>query len=418
MKIWILAILVVLFLATVNAQSPRTIDPLKVVYALNCGGTQGFKSEHGFEYQKDQYFRSAGTQVADYPDNHPGIPPEGIKYTKDKKLHQKERYSVQEWLDYDLPIPADGDYVLILMFSELNIMFTNQRVCHIYFGDSVVRPNHDTLKGGPKAQVPIYLPFSLKQGTVTYANNMFCEKAYDPSTKTLRLRFKKVSDNPKIDGIILFRGKLEETNFFHLDDLRNEWDKKFTSNRGKEQLRDMMMEHYMKNQRMKKHQRNDQDEHEEYEKEYIEVSEGSGGKGKIIGALILLGLVGICYYANSKSGSSYVDDQDEQDAGTKKSKRAGKVETKNTKEHSKEKESGGGTAAQVSKPKEDQQATKPKTAGSLEAEKSKLSKQQDQQADAGKGSSKQKQEDDADHEHDDDDGKNKKKKGGKAGKQK
>jgi len=149
--------------------------------------------------------------IAEYPDTHAGMPPEGIKYTKDKKLHQTERYSVKDWLEYNLPIPEDGEYVLILQFCELNFMYTKQRVCHIYFGDSVIRPNHDTLKGGRQSQVSIYLPFTLKEGQITYASHMDCERAYDPSTRTLKLRFKKVLDNPKIDGIILFKGKLVGT---------------------------------------------------------------------------------------------------------------------------------------------------------------------------------------------------------------
>lgn len=156
---------------------------------------------------KDKYFKQG--QIAEYPDNHPNLPPEGIKYTRDKKLHQNERYSVQDWLEYDLPIPEDGDYVLILQFCELNFFYTNQRVCHIYFGDTVVRPNHDTLKGGRQSQVSIYLPFTLKNGQITYAKHLDCENSYNRDTKTLRLRFKKVIDNPKVDGIILFKGKLE-----------------------------------------------------------------------------------------------------------------------------------------------------------------------------------------------------------------
>lgn len=146
--------------------------------------------------------------MADYPNNHPGIPPEGIKYTKDKQLHQSERYSMKEWLEYNLPIQEDGDYVLILQFCELNFMYTSQRVSHIYLGDSVVRPNHDTLKGGRQSQVSVYIPFRLRANVVTYADHMLCEKAFDESTKTLRLRFKKVLDNPKVDGIVLFKGRL------------------------------------------------------------------------------------------------------------------------------------------------------------------------------------------------------------------
>ena len=265
--------------------------------------------------------------MSEFPDNHPNMPPEGIKYTKDKKLHQSERYSTTDWLEYDLPIPSDGDYVLILHFCEVNLMYTNSRVSHIYFGDTVVRPSYDTLKVGNKQQVSLYLPFTLKNGKLVYTKNTECEKAYDSNSKLLRLRFKKVLDNPKVDGIVLFKGKLEETNFFFLDDMRREWDSKHTSNKGKEQLRDMMMEDYMRKKRMKKTVRNDHDEHEEFEKDFVEVGESGSGKGAIFGAIILAVLGGVCYYGNEqhkKKSSHFRGDSDNE--VSKNSKKAQKKE--------------------------------------------------------------------------------------------
>ena len=50
-----------------------------------------------------------------------------------------------------------------------------------------------------------------------------------------------------------------ETNFYHLDDLRRDFKKRYTSNRGSEQLRDVIMEEYMKNKRMRKASRNNRD---------------------------------------------------------------------------------------------------------------------------------------------------------------
>ena len=82
-----------------------------------------------------------------------------------------------------------------------------------------------------------------------------------------------------------------ETNFFHQDDLRREWDKRYTSNKGSEQLRDVMMEEYMKKKRMIKQQRNDREELEEFEKNYIEVEEFESSKGRYALLLVVLGLV-------------------------------------------------------------------------------------------------------------------------------
>lgn len=258
-------------------------------------------SEHGYEYQPDKYFKNG--QIADYPNNHPNLPAEGIKYTRDKLLHQRERYSTTGWLDYELPISADGDYVLILHFCELNFNNVNQRVTHIFLGETVVRPNHDTVRGGSKAQVSVYIPFSVRNNRVVYMKDIECDNALT-SSKALRLRFKAVYDNPKVDGIVLFKGTLEETNFFTLDESRRENDRKSSSsNKAKEQLRDQMMEGYMRKQRMRKVKRNDIDEFEEYEKEYIEVNESEGGTGKIIGIVILLGFIALDYFTYQKQSS-------------------------------------------------------------------------------------------------------------------
>lgn len=304
----------------------KLLDKNKVVYALNCGSDQTVQSEHGFEYGPDRYYKNGVPTT--HPENHGNILPEGIKYTKDKKLHLSERFCRDEWLDYELPIPGDGDYVLILQFTDLNLMYPGLRVFHIYFGDSVVRPNFDIIKGGRQSQVSLYLPFSLRLGEIQYANYLDCEKAYNSNTKTLRLRFKKYIENPKIDGIVLFKGKIEETNFFSLDENRKEWDSRVISNKGKEQLRDLMMEDYMKKKRMKKVARNDHDEHEEFEKDFIEINEEGGGKGKLIGLVILIALVGVCYYGSQRHSKKYSEvDQTEATTDKRSSKRKAREET-------------------------------------------------------------------------------------------
>ena len=152
---------------------------------------------------------------------------------------------------------------------------------------------------------------------------MDCDKAFDPATRTLKLRFKKVLDNPKVDGIILFKGKLAETNFYSLDELRRDWDKKFSSNKGKELLRDLMMEEYMKKKRMKKLVRNDNDEHEEYEKDFIEVSEESSSKLKFLVLALVVACLGYCYFGGASYKQRLEDSQAEGARQSKDSKRRG-----------------------------------------------------------------------------------------------
>ena len=90
----------------------------------------------------------------------------------------------------------------------MNFERLNQRVVNILLGDTIVRPSHDTLKAGRISSLNIYIPLTLKNGKVTYSGKLECVKALDASSN-LRLRFEPLIDNPKIDGIILFKGKLE-----------------------------------------------------------------------------------------------------------------------------------------------------------------------------------------------------------------
>lgn len=71
-----------------------------------------------------------------------------------------------------------------------------------------MRANHDTLKAGRLSSLNIYIPFNLSNGKIVYAGKFECENALDKNSH-LRLRFEPLIDNPKVDGIIMFKGKIE-----------------------------------------------------------------------------------------------------------------------------------------------------------------------------------------------------------------
>ena len=80
-------------------------------------------------------------------------------------------------------------------------------------GDTVVRPNHDTLKAGRVSSVGIYIPFELKNDQIIYADRIDCQNAYDAPNSSLRLKMVASRDNPKVDGIVLFKGTIEGKSF-------------------------------------------------------------------------------------------------------------------------------------------------------------------------------------------------------------
>ena len=91
----------------------------------------------------------------------------------------------------------------------MNFERTGQRVIDIMLGDTIVRPSHDTLKGGRINSVSIYIPFNVQEGSVRYADRLDCANAIDEERKTLKLVMHALRDNPKVDGIILFKGTIE-----------------------------------------------------------------------------------------------------------------------------------------------------------------------------------------------------------------
>lgn len=130
----------------------------------------------------------------------------------------------------------------------MNFERLNQRVVNILLGDTIVRPSHDTLRAGRISSLNIYIPISLRNRRVTYAGKLECSNAMDASSN-LRLRFEPLIDNPKVDGIIMFKGKLEgtfydfkthklETNFYLQDEMREYYDKTYTGRKNTELLRD------------------------------------------------------------------------------------------------------------------------------------------------------------------------------------
>jgi hypothetical protein len=66
------------------------------------------------------------------------------------------------------------------------------------------------------------------------------------------LSFEAVADNPKINGIILYRGDLKDTDYYKLEDIRREFDGKMKALAQTDMIRDQIMEEYMQKRRMKK----------------------------------------------------------------------------------------------------------------------------------------------------------------------
>lgn len=91
----------------------------EVIYAVNCGGSK-HTDINGIKYRKDD---SNDGVASDYG--------KGLKIARvppeDQLLYQTERYNNKDF-SYDIVIPSDGDYVLVLKFAEVYFQNPGEKV--------------------------------------------------------------------------------------------------------------------------------------------------------------------------------------------------------------------------------------------------------------------------------------------------
>lgn len=171
----------------------------EVVYAVNAGGEE-FTDSAGVRYQRDPL--TVGT-ASDYGKNLLMI---GRVEQKDELLYQTERYHTSTF-GYDLPANSDGEYVLILKFCEVYFNAPNQKVFDVVLnGDHTVVSDLDIFAlVGKGAAHDEYIYFSISGGKL-----YFKEEESEIRNGKIRVEFiKGYRDNPKINGIALLRGDVE-----------------------------------------------------------------------------------------------------------------------------------------------------------------------------------------------------------------
>ncbi|CAG9312415.1 unnamed protein product [Blepharisma stoltei] len=180
-------------LFSLNVLVVYSLDASTVVFAIKAGGSSHMSS-FGFSYSDDIYY-PAGTYIYTTTSH--------IAHTENEFVYQSERWYIGIW-GYDLPISADGTYVLILQFAEIYYSIANARVWNVKIGDYIAYNNLDVVGTvGAMTAYDIFIPFTLSSGTISIAGNTITG-AY--SAGKLVIRFYPVKNNPTLSGIILVRG--------------------------------------------------------------------------------------------------------------------------------------------------------------------------------------------------------------------
>lgn len=150
-----------------------------VIWAVNCGGS-GHVDSHGIEYMADPLL--TGTS-SDYGRSFTisRVPPE------DQILYQTERYHTGDF-SYNVPVPADGEYVLTLKFSEVWFADPDQKVCLSFTFSSIIVCRF--------AILPIFFVYSFLHYWICHLTLMLLYSAVQISVLYVSLHFhlRKVCD--------------------------------------------------------------------------------------------------------------------------------------------------------------------------------------------------------------------------------
>ena len=169
-----------------------------VIFAVNSGG-DAFTDSFGIKYRKD--FLTEGT-ASDYGKM---ISLKRFSNPHDKPLYETERYSMDTF-GYSIPMPSnDGDYVLWLKFCEVWFAARAQKVFDVAINDHIVIQELDIFsKVGRGVAHDEIIPFQIRNRKLIINGK---SKGFN---NEIRVEFLKgIHDNPKINAIILLKGKAD-----------------------------------------------------------------------------------------------------------------------------------------------------------------------------------------------------------------
>lgn len=131
----------------------------QIIYAVNCGG-EAHTDSFGIKYDRDPLHGRIGV-ASDYGKRLVigRVPP------SDHILYQTERYYTNTF-GYDIPVHLDGDYVLVLKFSEVYFNEPDQKVFDVLLnGEHIVVSDLDIFdKVGRGVAHDEYIPFTILSG--------------------------------------------------------------------------------------------------------------------------------------------------------------------------------------------------------------------------------------------------------------
>lgn len=177
----------------------KLTNAYELIYAINAGGDGEFIDSNGILYEPDPLEGHTGT-ASDFG-KQLSI---GRVNEHDQPLYQTERYHTDSF-HYELPIEGDGEYALTLKFSEVYFNNANQKVFDVVLNSAhTIVEKLDIFKNvGKGVAHDEIVYFTISRGMLQHENDESRVR-----NGKVRLEFVKGGyDNPKINAIVLFKGK-------------------------------------------------------------------------------------------------------------------------------------------------------------------------------------------------------------------
>uniref|UniRef100_A0A1I7UUX7 Malectin domain-containing protein n=1 Tax=Caenorhabditis tropicalis TaxID=1561998 RepID=A0A1I7UUX7_9PELO len=170
----------------------------RVISAVNCGGPETLGA-YGILYSEDPSDSGVSSDAG-----------RAFSFSnaedRDVEIYQTERWS-KESFSYEIPVSEDGDYVIILKFSEVYFERPDQKVFNVKINSKTVVKNLDIFeKSGGRGFAHDMLLHSDKYQRKKISVS---GQSKDYRGKIVIELAKGANDNPKINGFVVLRGGLE-----------------------------------------------------------------------------------------------------------------------------------------------------------------------------------------------------------------
>lgn len=280
-----------IILSILITKTTQEMLPENVLLAINCGG-EAFKDSKDIQYLEDSFVD--GGQSSDFGSQFE------IKNTYDQTPYQTERWSENDFT-YTLPI-SEGKHTIVLKFSEVYFNSASEKIFDVNIGNKKIISQIDIFsKVGKSTAYDEFIEVEIKNKKAYYRGKAI-ENGYDAEKESLILIFKKGErDNPKINGILVVKGGIENTDYEAFKDQLEDMERvKMEKERTQREIKKRNNLHY---------------DFEEFEDDFVDTDEDKKSSyfGRAVSFSIICSIIYVLYKLFFKGSSSDVGEDLKED---------------------------------------------------------------------------------------------------------